>query len=126
MPRSTPARPRPPWDQAALTSIVFRVAACGAGTLTSSIPFAYFASTWAASTPRGAQAPLECAVRELADEVVLARAVGVGLALALDGEDVVHPGHLDVLRIHARQGELDDVGVVGEPPLSGGERRPAG
>src|SRR5439155_6473061 len=40
-------------DQAALTSIVLAVAACGAGTLTSSMPFAYFASTWAASTPSG-------------------------------------------------------------------------
>src|SRR5438132_13436075 len=50
--RSTPARPRSR-AQAALTSIVLAVAACGAGTLTSSIPFAYFASTWAASTPSG-------------------------------------------------------------------------
>src|SRR2546425_9508795 len=40
-------------DQAALTSIVLGVAACGAGTLTSSMPLAYFASTWAASTPSG-------------------------------------------------------------------------
>jgi hypothetical protein len=32
-------------DQAALTSIVLDLAACGAGTLTSSMPFAYFAST---------------------------------------------------------------------------------
>jgi hypothetical protein len=38
-------------DQAALTSIVLGVAACGAGTLTSSMPLAYFASTWAALTP---------------------------------------------------------------------------
>ena len=44
-----PGRP----DQAALTSIVLGVAACGAGTLTSSMPLAYFASTWAASTPSG-------------------------------------------------------------------------
>jgi hypothetical protein len=51
--RSTPARPRPPWDQAALTSITFRVVTCGAGILTSSMPFAYFASTWATSTPSG-------------------------------------------------------------------------
>ena len=40
-------------DQAALTSIVRRVAARGAGTLTSSMPFAPLASTWAASTPSG-------------------------------------------------------------------------
>jgi len=40
-------------DHAALTSIVLGVAACGAGTLTSSMPFAYFASTWAVSTPSG-------------------------------------------------------------------------
>ena len=40
-------------DQAALTSIVLGVAACGAGTLTSTMPFVYFASTWAASTPSG-------------------------------------------------------------------------
>ncbi len=42
-----PARPRsrPAVDQAALTSIVLAVAARGAGTLTSSIPFAYLAST---------------------------------------------------------------------------------
>ena len=44
-----PGRP----DQAALTSIVLGVAACGAGILTSSMPLAYFASTWAASTPSG-------------------------------------------------------------------------
>src|SRR5713226_5197933 len=69
------------------------------------------------------EAPLECAVRDLADKVVLARAVGVGLALALDGEDVVHHGHLDVLRIHARQGQLDDIGAVLEPPLRGGKPR---
>src|SRR2546426_4659180 len=35
-----PGRP----DQAALTSIVLGVAACGAGTLTSSMPLAYFRS----------------------------------------------------------------------------------
>src|SRR6266404_4800914 len=69
------------------------------------------------------EAPLECAVRDLADEIVLARAVGVGLALALDGEDVVHHGHLDALRIHARQGELDDIGVVLEPLFRGGQPR---
>ena len=40
-------------DQAALTSIAFGIVARGAGTLTSSMPFAYFASTWAASTPSG-------------------------------------------------------------------------
>jgi len=40
-------------DQAALTSIVLDVATRGAGTLTSSTPFAHFASTWAASTPSG-------------------------------------------------------------------------
>ena len=47
--------PRPPADlnQAALTSIIFGVATCGAGTRTSSMPFAYFASTWATSTPSG-------------------------------------------------------------------------
>jgi hypothetical protein len=38
-------------DQLALTSIVLGIAACGLGTLTSSMPCAYFASTWAASTP---------------------------------------------------------------------------
>jgi len=32
-------------DQAALTSIILGVTTCGAGTLTSSMPFAYFAST---------------------------------------------------------------------------------
>lgn len=47
----------------------------------------------------------------------------VGLALALDGEDVVHQGHPDVFRIHAWQGELDDVGPVLDPPLRGGEPR---
>jgi hypothetical protein len=40
-------------DQAALTAIIFRVVTCGAGILTSSIPFACFASTWATSTPSG-------------------------------------------------------------------------
>src|SRR4249919_3279910 len=40
-------------DQAALTSMILRVVACGAGTLTSSMPFACFASTWATSTPSG-------------------------------------------------------------------------
>jgi hypothetical protein len=40
-------------DQAALTSIIFRVVTCGAGILTSSIPFTYFASTWATSMPSG-------------------------------------------------------------------------
>jgi hypothetical protein len=40
-------------DQAALTSIILGIAACGVGTLTWSMPFAYFASTWAASTPSG-------------------------------------------------------------------------
>jgi hypothetical protein len=43
----------PALDQAALTSIVVGIAARGEGTLTSSMPFAYFASTWAASTPSG-------------------------------------------------------------------------
>ena len=38
-------------DQAALTSIILGVAACGTGTLTSSMPCACVASTWAASTP---------------------------------------------------------------------------
>ena len=42
-----------PLDQAALTSIVLGIAACGVGTLTWSMPFAYFASTLAASTPSG-------------------------------------------------------------------------
>src|ERR1700730_18111124 len=49
--RSAPARPRHP--QAALTSIILGTAALGAGTLTSSMPFAYLASTSAASTPSG-------------------------------------------------------------------------
>jgi hypothetical protein len=35
------------------------------------------------------ETPLECAVRELADKVVLAGAVRVGLAVAVDGEDIV-------------------------------------
>lgn len=50
-----PARPPVPGalDHAALTSIILGIAACGAGTLTWSMPFAYFASTWAASTPSG-------------------------------------------------------------------------
>src|SRR5437016_8583446 len=47
------------------------------------------------------EAPLEPAVGDLANEVDLVRGVGVGLALALDGEDVVHQGHRDVLRVHA-------------------------
>ncbi len=38
------------------------------------------------------EAPVERAVRDLTDEIVLARAVVVGLTLALDGEDVVHQG----------------------------------
>src|SRR6267143_32349 len=42
-----------PLDQAALTSIVLGIAACGVGTLTWSMPFVYFASTFAASTPSG-------------------------------------------------------------------------
>ncbi len=40
-------------DQAALTSIILGVAARGAGTLTSSMPFTHLASTWAVSTPSG-------------------------------------------------------------------------
>ena len=49
-----PAGTRPDGlDQAALTSIILGVAARGAGTRTSSMPFAYVASTWAASTPSG-------------------------------------------------------------------------
>jgi hypothetical protein len=44
---------RPVLDQAALISIVVGVAARGAGTLTSSMPFAYVAFTWPASTPSG-------------------------------------------------------------------------
>jgi len=40
-------------NQAALTSIILGVTARGAGTLTSSMPFTYFASTCAASTPSG-------------------------------------------------------------------------
>src|SRR5882672_7324004 len=50
--RSAPARPNT-LDQAALTSIILGVAARGAGTLTSSMPFTHLASTWAASTPSG-------------------------------------------------------------------------
>src|SRR4030095_14492793 len=68
-------------------------------------------------------ASLERAVRDLTDEVLLARGVVIGLPLSLDGERVVHHGHLDCLRIHARQGELDDVGAVLESPLRGGEPR---
>src|SRR5207302_7246427 len=45
--------PPPPSHQAALTSIVLGMAARGAGIRTSSMPFAYFASTWVASTPSG-------------------------------------------------------------------------
>jgi hypothetical protein len=41
------------FDQAALTSIILGIAARGAGTRTSSMPFADVASTWAASTPSG-------------------------------------------------------------------------
>src|SRR4029434_6768800 len=67
------------------------------------------------------EAPRNPAVRDLADEVVLVRSVRPGFALAFDGEDVVHPGHRDVLRIHARQGELDYVCAVLDPPLRGGE-----
>jgi hypothetical protein len=37
------------------------------------------------------EAPLESTVRDLADEVVLVRSVRPGLALASDGEDVIHP-----------------------------------
>jgi len=44
----------------------------------------------------------------------------VGLALALYGEHVVHQGHLDLLRIHARQGQLDDVGAILDPPSAAG------
>jgi hypothetical protein len=53
--RSTPARASVPagLDQAALTSIILGIVARGAGTLTSSMPFTYFASTWVASTPSG-------------------------------------------------------------------------
>src|SRR5207247_5274595 len=50
--RLAPARPGA-LDQAALTSIILGFTACGVGTLTSRIPFAYFASTWVASTPSG-------------------------------------------------------------------------
>src|SRR2546427_10191378 len=72
---------------------------------------------------RKGEPPLERAVRDLADEIVLARGVVIGLALALDGEDVVHQGHVHVLGIHARQGKLDDVGAVLRPPLRGGKPR---
>ena len=48
---STAPAPAAP-DQAALTSIILRVA-LGAGTRTSSMPFASLASTWAGSTPSG-------------------------------------------------------------------------
>src|SRR5207244_4333471 len=53
--RSAPAQAPawPPSHQAALTSIILGTAARGAGILTSSMPFAYFASTWAPSTPSG-------------------------------------------------------------------------
>src|SRR6266446_5382493 len=50
--RSAPAR-ADTLDQAALTSIILGVAARGAGTRTSSMPFTHLASTWAASTPSG-------------------------------------------------------------------------
>src|SRR5437870_5061857 len=69
------------------------------------------------------EAPLEPAVGDLANEVVLVRGVGVGLALALDGEDVVHQGHRDVLRVHAWQRELDDIRAVLDPALRGREPR---
>src|SRR3989449_8321735 len=72
---------------------------------------------------RKGEIPLERAVRDLADEIVLVRGVVIGLALALDGEDVVLQGHLNVLRIHTRQGELDDVGAVLDPSLRGGKPR---
>src|SRR5437016_2585105 len=81
------------------------------------------APAWLCAAMGEGEAPLERTVRDLADEVVLARGVVVGLALTLDGEDVVHQGHRDILRIHARQGELHDVGAVLDPPLHGGEQR---
>src|SRR4030095_8797369 len=55
--------------------------------------------------------------------VVLARGIVIGLPLALDGENAVHYGQPDFLRIHARQGELNDVDAVLEAALRGGEPR---
>src|SRR5229473_402673 len=69
------------------------------------------------------ETPLERAVRDLADKVLRAHGVVVRLAVALDGEHAVHQGHCDVLRIHSRQGELDDVGTVLEPSLGGRKPR---
>lgn len=113
--------PRPPSYQAALTSIVLGTAARGAGILTSSMPFAYFASNLGGVDTLGErEAPLEPAVRDLADEVVPVGGVGVWLAFASDGEDVVHQGHRNVLRVHAWQGELDDIGAVFDASLRAG------
>src|SRR5712691_8579278 len=72
---------------------------------------------------RKGEIPLERAVRDFTDEIVLARAVVIGLTLPFDGEHVVHQGHPNILGIHARQGELDDVGAVLDPPLRGGKPR---
>src|SRR6185295_12708871 len=76
--------------------------------------------------PQEGEIPLERAVRDFSDEVVLARRVVIGFALALDAEHVVHHGHANRLRIHARQGELDDVRAVLEPSLRSGNPRTLG
>src|SRR5260370_29914524 len=72
---------------------------------------------------RKSDTPLERAVRDLPDKVLRAHGVVVRLAFALDAEHAVHQGHCDVLRIHSRQGELDDVGTVLEPSLGGRKPR---
>src|SRR5881397_2932041 len=124
--RSAPARPRPrpPSHQAALTSIILghRSSRRGDPHLEHAVRVLRL-HLGAVDALGEREAPLEPTVRDLADEVVLVRSVRPGLALALDGEDVVHPGHRDVLRIHAGQGELDDVRAVLDPPLRGGAPR---
>jgi hypothetical protein len=87
--RLAPARPRPPavLDQAALTSIIFGVATCGTGTRTSSMLFCVLRLHVGDIGALGErESPLERAVRELPEEVVLARGVVIGLALALNGD----------------------------------------
>ena len=53
VPVDTGTASTPGFGQFAVTSIILGFAACGAGTLTSSMPFACFAFTSAASTPLG-------------------------------------------------------------------------
>jgi len=119
-----PARPRSRrLDQAALTSIVLGVAACRRGDLTSSMP-SRTSPPLGGSTPSGrVKFRFERAVCDLADEIGLARGVVIGLALALDGETLVHQGHHSRPSNPRPQGELDDVGAILHPPLRGGKPR---